>query len=424
MNKYNFLKVSGLMVISILCQAAIAQKISEWRGPGRSGVYNETGLLKQWPAEGPAMLWEAAELGKGHSSPVIHEGFVFITGLKEKTEYLSKLSADGKLMWSVAYGRGWEGSFPDSRCAPTIEEERAYVTSGTGDVACINTADGNIIWKNNLFEKYQGQWGSWGISESLLLIDNKIIFSCGGPLTTTIAVDKLTGETIWQTPSINDTVAYTSPIAVEFAGKKIIINVLEYNLLGIDANTGKILWTHNYLETDSKACKEVGDWAPKINTNTPLYHDGQIYITSGYNHVGAMFQIAPDGNSVSLVWTDHTLDVHHGGVIQIDGYIYGANWLNNSNGNWCCIRWEDGKTMWEQEWNCKGSVISADGMMYLYDEKKGNLGLVKVNPEKFELVSSFRITKGSGPYWSHPVINNGILYVRHGEILMAFNIKQ
>jgi hypothetical protein len=137
-----------------------------------------------------------------------------------------------------------------------------------------------------------------------------------------------------------------------------------------------------------------------------------------------LVKIADDARSATTVWTDTVLDVHHGGVVAIDGYIYGSNWLNNGNGNWCCIEWATGKKMYEEHWKCKGSVIAAEGLLYLFDEKSGNVGLVKPDPGKFEVISSFRVTEGSGPHWAHPVIHNGYLYLRHGKALMVYDIKE
>jgi uncharacterized membrane protein len=149
-----------------------------------------------------------------------------------------------------------------------------------------------------------------------------------------------------------------------------------------------------------------------------------VYVTGGYDTGGMMVKIGADGKSATVAWTDQVLDDHHGGVVAINGYIYGSNWLNNSMGNWCCIEWQTGKKMWEEKWNNKGSVIAAEGMLYLFEEKLGNIGLVKATPEKFELVSSFQVTQGNpGPYWAHPVIHNGILYLRHTNALMAYNIR-
>ena len=150
----------------------------------------------------------------------------------------------------------------------------------------------------------------------------------------------------------------------------------------------------------------------------------RFLVTGGYNHGSILIDLTENGRKASVKWTNTDLDVHHGGVVLVDGYIYGANWLNNGNGNWCCVDWNTGKTMWEEHWKCKGSIIFADGMLYIYDEKTGFAGLVRPNPEKFELVSNFRVRAGSGPYWAHPVIHNGILYLRHGEALLAYDIRE
>jgi hypothetical protein len=137
-----------------------------------------------------------------------------------------------------------------------------------------------------------------------------------------------------------------------------------------------------------------------------------------------MVKMAGNGLSAEVVWTDDLLDVHHGGVVLLNGYIYGANWNNNSDGSWCCIEWKSGKKMWEEHWNCKGSIISAEGLLYLYDEKRGNVGLLTANPAKFDLISTFQVTEGDmGPFWAHPVIHNSLLYLRHNNALMAYNIQ-
>jgi len=140
--------------------------------------------------------------------------------------------------------------------------------------------------------------------------------------------------------------------------------------------------------------------------------------------VGAMFSLSAQAAAINLVWTDTLLDCHHGGVVLVDDHIYGANWIDNSRGNWCCIEWKTGIKSWEQKWQTKGSIIAADGLLYLYDEKNGNVGLLKPDPEKFDLISSFKITGGKGPNWAHPEIKDGILYIRHGDVLMAYDIRK
>jgi hypothetical protein len=136
-----------------------------------------------------------------------------------------------------------------------------------------------------------------------------------------------------------------------------------------------------------------------------------------------MFKLVDGGNEIEQVWINRTLDCHHGQVVKVGDYIYGANWLNNRNGNWCCVDWATGETKYEKKWHSKGSISAADGMLYCYEEREGNLALVEPTPDDFKVISSFKITQGRGPHWAQPVIHNGELYIRHGEVLMAYDIK-
>ena len=191
----------------------------------------------------------------------------------------------------------------------------------------------------------------------------------------------------------------------------------ENNAIGVDPSNGNIDWQFDY------GSYAAGQWKANINTNTPLYHDGKIFLTNGYDHHTVMLDLSEDAKSVQVAYVDSLLDVHHGGAVHIEGYIYGANWINNRNGNWVCMEWETGKKMYETEWENKGSIISADGMLFCYDEKDGNVALVKADPKEFKVISSFKVPYGKGPYWAHMVINEGVLYVRHAKALMAYSIK-
>ena len=183
---------------------------------------------------------------------------------------------------------------------------------------------------------------------------------------------------------------------------------------------GKIVWNYDYGNIDEA---DWGDDGAVINCTSPLFQNGEIYVTSGYNHTGAKFRLNDDLSDVEFLWKDEMLDNHHGGVLVLDGFIYGANWTSNSKGNWCCIDWETGNTKYEENLDTKGSIVYADSMLYIYTEKKGIVGLVKPNPEKFELISQFQITDGKGPYWAHPTIHEGKLYIRHGDVLIVYDIK-
>jgi outer membrane protein assembly factor BamB len=407
--------ILSLVLLASFSAFIKGQGISEWRPENRTGVSAEKNLLKSWPAAGPTLLWSTLELGKGYSSPSFGPNTIYITGTKGSNDILYALGMDGRSIWNVPMGRAWNGSNPESRATPTLEGNRVYTCSGFGDLACFDAATGKMIWSYKGSELHKGTYGSWGIAESLLIDGDKVFFSPGGPETTTIALNKATGTLIWKSASLNDKPGYVSPILVSYAGRKMIINVSLGHVFGVDASNGEILW---------KVSHEKGDRDDLIKCTTPLFKDGMVYVTGGYDTGGMRVKIADDGKSANVVWTDSVLDNHHGGVVLVNGYIYGSNWLNNGDGNWCCIDWKTGRKMWEEHWNGKGSIISADGMLYIYEERKGNIGLLKVNPEKFELISSFTVTKGnSGPYWAHPVIHNGILYLRHTNALMAYNIK-
>ncbi len=399
-------------------------KISQWRPENRTGVSSETGLLKSWPPNGPDLIWSVSNLPKGYSSPSFGNNLIYLTGNEDKNDFLVAIDPAGSIKWKTSYGTAWNQSYPESRCTPTVEGEKVYVSSGSGEIVCFNGLSGEIIWSQNASQLYKGTFGEWGIAESLIIDGDKLYFTPGGPETTVVALDKNTGTLIWKSASINDSPSYVSPVLIESNGIKMIVNVLLRNIIAVNTVDGSVLWKIDHTEAlDSKKSKEVWGDAPLIKCVTPLYSNGKIYVTGGYEHGGIMLKLSDDCKSVSVEWTDEVLDVHHGGVVLVDGFIYGSNWLSNSNGNWCCIDWNSGKKMYEERWKCKGSVIAADGMLYVYDERSGFVGLVKPNPEKFDLVSSFKVTEGSGPHWAHPVIHNGNLFIRHGNALMVYNIK-
>ncbi len=229
-----------------------------------------------------------------------------------------------------------------------------------------------------------------------------------------VALNAESGKTVWESTSLPDSSAYVSPILINYAGRNFIVSVSSNYIFALDPGTGDIIWNKTY--SDIHPPKEHPDF-PISNTNSPLYHDGQIYVTSGYNHVGVMLKLNEDGSDADLIWTDSTLDVHHGGVVLVDGYIYGSNWLHNGNGNWCCIDWKTGETMYESSWINKGSIVAADNKLYCYEEKTGHIALVEPETDDFSIISTFRPNKKGWPHWSHLVIRDGVLYVRYIVII-------
>ena len=408
-----------VILFLVSCQQK-TEKLFDWRMHNRTGVSAETGLLKSWPEDGPDLLWSYMDLSQGYSSPSFSEDALFITGTVDSLDILYTLDLEGNLLWEAEMGRAWNGSFPDSRATPTVEGNRVYTCSGYGDLSCFDAATGQVVWSYKGSEANNGTYGIWGISEALLVDNDKVYYSPGGPETMTIALDKTTGELIWRSESLDDPPSYVSPILIDYAGKMTIVNVSQRYVFAIDASNGDIRWKiPNYRPEDFDPEWEL------IKCVTPLFHEGKVYITGGYDTEGMMIQIAENGKDAEVVWRDTVLDVHHGGVVRIEGYIYGSNWLNNSMGNWCCIDWETGRKMWETEWHCKGPIIAAEDMLYLYDEKKGNTGLARAIPDSLDVVSSFQVELGdNGPFWAHPVIHNGRLYLRHTNALMAYNIRK
>lgn len=395
----------------------IAQNFADWRGPNRTGVYNETNLLKEWPEQGPELLWHYDSLPSGYASVSIANNTIYTTGRIDSIDYLIALSLHGKIKWKVPYGRAWMASFSESRATPTIEENRVYVSSGMGDIACIEATSGEIIWKMKAIDRFGGEYHKWGIAESLLIVDDKVIFTPGGEKASMVALDKMTGVTKWTSIPLYDKPSYVSPIVIERGEKKIIITLMSNYIIGIDAINGNMIWNFNYGAFASRMGRNN-------QTNSPLYHEGNLFFTSGYNHRSVMLSISDNGENILFEWADSVLDVHHGGVVKVGDYIYGANWIDNRDGNWVCLDWDTGKVMYETHWKNKGSIISAEGMLYCYDEKYGFIGLAKAIPEKFEIISTFEVPFGKGPHWSHLVIHGGILYVRHGESIMAYDITQ
>ena len=398
--------------------------VNGWRGAQNNGSYPDKGLLNEWPAEGPQKIFEVENAGKGYSSAQVVGDRIYLTGLndQEDKEMLSCYRLDGTKVYSVEYGNRWTGSYPEVRTTPTYSDGNIYVISGMGEVVCIKAEDGKIVWSVNGGEKYSRSTGMWGTSECPLVYDDKVIYTPCGNQTTMVALNKFTGEEVWKTRALNNKSGYVSPILIEYKGKRQIISSSALTVFGVNPETGEIEWTFD-------------DWGPKhygnssrfdnIATNSPLYRDGKIFFCHGYDINGFQLQLADDLKSVTCVWRTETLDTHHGGYVLVGDNIYGSNWINNNAGNWCCIDWNTGKTNYETAWQGKGkgSIITADGKLYCYDERRGMVGLVKAEPNAFNVVSEFRIVKGSGPYWAHPVIADGILYVRHAGAFYAYKIK-
>lgn len=389
----------------------------QFRGLHRDGKSAETGLLWKWPEGGPKLLWSAGGLGKGFSSVAVADGLLYTTGMIDGEGLLFAFELNGKLRWKVSYGPEWTRSHPGTRTTPTVEGDRIYVFSGVGLLACLNSKTGEKIWQVDTLNKFQGKNIRWGMTGSPLIDGPKVICTPGGKKGTMVALDKMTGGTIWATTGLNELSAYCSAILIERGHNRLLVTMIQKSIICVSADSGKLMWRVPYETSYDTAIV------------TPVYKDGCIFVTSVVEHEftngGIMLELSPDGSRVSEKWKTETLDCHHGGVVLVDGYLYGSNFKGIPRGDWVCLDWDSGAVMYEARWNGnKGSIIYADGRLYCYDENTGDVGLVKAKPAGFDIVSSFRVTSGGGKHWAHPVISDGRLYIRHGDALMAYDIKR
>ncbi|HSW00909.1 MAG TPA: PQQ-binding-like beta-propeller repeat protein [Sedimentisphaerales bacterium] len=397
-----------LLTVLAAVSAANAAGWPQFRGPSRDGTSPETGLLTQWPQEGPRELWSVEGLGTGYASVSVADGLVLTTGLVGDQGYLFAFDLQGKPKYRVNYGAEWtdSGNYPSARTTPTIDGDRLYLMSGLGRIACHKLATGEPIWHVDTLQKFQGKNIRWGIAESLLIDGEKVLCTPGGPDATVVALNKMTGETLWTSKGLSEPSAYCSPILVERGPNRLIVTLVQKSLVGIDAGTGKVYWTVPH---------EVNY---DIQAVSPIHKDGLIYITNGYRHGSHGFLLSADGTSIEKKWSEKSLDVHHGGAVLVGGNIHGAA----TNGTWICLDLATGSVKHTDKLIGKGSVVYVDGMLYGYSER-GLVGLIRIKPDGYELVSSFRVQKGSKEHWAHPAISDGRLYIRHGEVLMCYDVK-
>lgn len=400
-----------MVILSVVLVGASPVLASDWpqfRGPGRDGTSAETGLMKQWPDRGPAQLWSCGGLGEGYSSVAVANGVAYTCGMIEGQGYLYAIDSQGKVKYKINYGPEWDkaGNSPGTRTTPTIDGERLYLMSGQGRIACCNAADGKRLWYVDTLKKFGGQNIRWGIAESVLIDGDKAICTPGGKDATVVALNRMTGETVWTSKGLRQLSAYCSPVLVERGGKRLILTLVEKALVGIDVNTGQVYWTAPHPVSYD------------IQAVSPLQKDGMVFVSNGYRHGSVGFALSPDGTSAQQKWAEKSLDIHHGGAVLVDGRVHGAS----TTGRWVCLDLATGKVAFSEKLVGQGSVISADGMLYSYGEN-GKVGLIKVKPDGYELVSSFKVKEGSGEHWAHPAISDGRLYLRHGDTLMCYDIK-
>jgi outer membrane protein assembly factor BamB len=398
--------LSNGVISQVNFSAVLTHEVLQWRGPNRTGIYNESNLLKAWPDSGPLLLWSFDSIGNGYGSPVITNSTIYVNGEIDGTSYLFALDRSGKFLWKVPIGREWTQSSPGSRNTPTFLDSLIYVTTGLGAVACFDANSGKKIWSIDMVSDFHAPMVQYGFSESLVVSGNSVFCSPGSPDTNVVALDRFTGNIRWISKGLGEMTSYCSPAIIKLPDREILVTFSKRALLGIDIKDGKLLWSHP---------QDVGG---DTHVNTPLYENGFIYYLTS-NGIGAVkLKLSPDGKEITEVWRNANCDNMMGGFIKLNDYIYTASFWRKC---WFIVDANSGDIVDAVKFD-KGVTIYADSMLYLYNEK-GQMGLFKPNGPKMEMVSSFKVNDGTAEHFAHPVICQGILYVRHGRSLMAYDIK-
>jgi outer membrane protein assembly factor BamB len=411
--------VMALALPSVSLSAEQAGPWPQWRGPNRDGKSPETGLLKQWPHGGPPLAWTAKGIGTGYASVAVTGGRIYTAGEAGDSSYVFALEENGgKQIWksrlSSKTGQVGRQASAGPRTTPTVDGDLVFAMGQFGDLVCLQAADGKEVWRKHLTNDFGGKIQAWGFSESPLVDGDRVIVTPGGQKGTLVALNKKTGETIWVTDEWTDDAQYASPIAVDHGGVRQYIQFTQKSLAGVNAADGKVLWK--------------APWPGRTAViPTPIFHDGHVYVTSGYNVGCALFKINADGGKFTADRVYKTEDMinHHGGVILHKGKVYGYS----DGKGWTSQDFKTGQVAWQEKKLGKGSIAFADGCFYLREEggRNGgasNVALIEATPEGYKEKGRFTQPGRSGASaWPHPVIAGGKLYIRDQDVLLCYDVK-
>jgi outer membrane protein assembly factor BamB len=403
-----FLRFLVLSLIICVFPALVPGQSDEWpcwRGPNRDGKSPDTGLLKEWPEGGPALLWRARDIGQGFSTVALSGGLVYTTGDVDGKLILFAFDMNGTPKWKVPVDKAWTKSHPGSRSTPTIDGDRLYVLSGNGVLACFNAKTGDRHWSKEM-KSFGGRPGGWGYAESVLIYENLAIVKPGGN-NCVIALDKMTGQTVWQSKGFNAGPEYGSCVPFTCEGVPMMATGTKAGIVCLSPKTGRILWSNDFSAGNTANCPD------------PMYSEGYVFWANGYRKGGICLKLNVSGGTVSAeeAWTTKDMDCHHGGYIIHEGYIYG-----NHGGGWSCLDLKTGERKWNEKAVGKGSLCFADGMLYLFGERGGKAALATCSPEGLTVKGNVTV-EGSGTSWAHPVVIGGRLYLRYADNLYCFDVK-
>ena len=385
----------------------------QWRCAGRVGHSPDTSILAPWPKSGPKQAWVFKDAGIGYSSFSIVGTRLFTMGARQESEQVICLDATtGKELWATSLGPVYENNWGDGpRSTPTVDGDHLSALSATGIRACLNIKDGTEVWKVDVVKSLGGELQGWGYTESVLIDGDHVICTPGGQQGTMAALHKKTGAVVWQSSKLKGPAQYSSPIRIEVNGQPQYAQLLMNKVVGIAPKDGALLW-----ETSFPGRVAV--------IPTLVFHDNSVYATAGYGTGCQMIKL--DGAEPEVVYEEKSITNHHGGVIVVDGKIYG----HSDKGGWTCQDFLTGKIEWQDESLGKGTCTYAAGHLICVNENDGTVVLATAKPDKWQEISRFKLApqtslrKKEGRIWSHPVVVNGRLYLRDQDLIFCYNVKK
>jgi outer membrane protein assembly factor BamB len=396
----------------------------QFRGPDRSDVSRETGLLKSWPSGGPRLLWTYSSAGAAFSGPAIVGDRLYSMGQDEQNEFVFALdTTKGERVWSTPIGSAYSNGYGDGpRGTPTVDGERIYMLGANGDLVCVEATTGAKNWSVNLMNgDVGGQQPHWGYAESPLVDGDQVICCPGGPRGTMAAFEKKTGRLIWHSTDLTDGAGYASIVVAEVGGIRQYINTTMQSVAGVAPKNGKLLWRYARDEGPRPFRTAV--------IPTPIFHDNSVYVTAGYQAGCDLLRLSANGDAITVekVYDNLNMENKHGGVLRVGEYVYG--WTDSRNA-WICQNFKTGEIVWQNKSLGRGSVTCADGDLYCYAEKDGTTVLVKADPQGWKETGRFKIPretslerKRAGSIWTHPVVANGKLYLRDQDLIFCFDVR-
>ena len=406
MKKYILYACIACLLFSCSTKEEKQIAFEQWRGENRDGKYQEKDLLKAWPEEGPELLWFNEDLGSGYGSPIITDSSIYILASRDSIAVVVAFDLKGNIKWQKDFGFEWNTSYPGTRSTPTLIDNLLYVSSGTGDISCLNSEDGEIIWSKSMLKDFHGKAPYFGYAQSLLINDSLVYAMPGGADTNLVALNRYNGEIVWIASAKGEKPAYNSPKLITINGHQILVTYSQGNFLGIDAQTGALLWSESFTSKYPN------------HANTVLYEDSAIFTAAPIGHGILKYELSADGSAITEIWKDTIIGNYFGGMIKLADKIYTG--AGGRSKNLLMLDANTGSVLDSLETG-NGSIIYADQMLYTYAHKNGKVCLV--DPETFEIKGTFKVKKGTKEHFSHPVIKNGVLYIRHGNALLAFDIK-